>query len=60
VKFAKGVRKMATMTPYLARQEKARPVRGAAIGWAQEFPRVATRTTTPARHGGHRTRAGMR
>src|SRR3954454_5592794 len=52
IKFAKGVRKIAAMTPYLARQERTGRSGVAAIRWAQEFQRVATCTTTPARHGG--------
>src|SRR3954447_5333656 len=52
IKFAKGVRKIAAMTPYLARLVRTGRSGVAAIGWAQEFQRVATCTTTPARHGG--------
>src|SRR4051794_41417271 len=40
------------MTPYLARLVRTGRSGVAAIGWAQEFQRVATCTTTPARHGG--------
>jgi hypothetical protein len=52
VKFVKGDRKIETMTPYLARQERTGRSGVAAIGWAQEFQRVATCTTTEARNGG--------
>src|SRR3954451_14737947 len=52
IKFAKGVRKIAAMTPYLARLVRTGRSGVAGIGWAQEFQRVATCTTTPARHSG--------
>ncbi len=52
VVFRKGDRKIETMKPYLARQERSGRAGVAAVGWAQEFQRVATCTTTPARHGG--------
>ena len=52
IRFAKGERKIEKMTPYLARQEKTGRSGVAAIGWAQEFQRVATCTTTEARHAG--------
>jgi hypothetical protein len=52
IKFAKGDRKIAKMRPYLARQEKTGRSGVAAIGWAQEFQRVATCTVTEARNGG--------
>ena len=50
--FRKGDRKVEIMTPYLTRQAKTGRSGVAAIGWAQEFQRVATCTTTPARNGG--------
>jgi hypothetical protein len=52
IKFAKGDRKIAMMTPYLAQQERIGRSGVAAIGWAQEFQRVATCTTTEAGNGG--------
>jgi hypothetical protein len=52
VKFGKGDRKIETMKPHLARQEASGRSGVAAIGWAQEFQRVATCTTTEARNGG--------
>jgi hypothetical protein len=52
IKFAKGDRKLDKMRPYLARQEKSGRSGVAGIGWAQEFQRVATCTTTEARNGG--------
>jgi hypothetical protein len=52
IKFAKGERKIAKMRPYLARQEKTGRSGVAAIGWAQEFQRVATCTVTEGRNGG--------
>ena len=52
IKFGKSVRKIETMRPHLARQEKMGGSGVAAIGWAQEFQRVATCTTTEARHAG--------
>ncbi len=52
VKFVKGERKLDTMTPYLAGQAKTGRSGVAAIGWAQEFQRVATCTITEARNGG--------
>ena len=52
IKFGKGDRKIEKMKPYLARQERTGRSGVAAIGWAQEFQRVATCTTTEARNGG--------
>jgi hypothetical protein len=52
VKFAKGDRKVEVMKPYLARQEKTGRSGVAAIGWAQEFQRVATCTTIDAQTWG--------
>jgi hypothetical protein len=52
IKFRKGDRKLTVMKPFLARQERRGRSGVAAIGWAQEFQRVATCTTTPARSGG--------
>ena len=52
VKLVKGDRKIEKMKPFLARQERTGRSGVAAIGWAQEFQRVATCTTTEARNGG--------
>ena len=52
IKFAKGDRKIEKMKPYLALQEKSGRSGVAGIGWAQEFQRVATCTTTEAQNGG--------
>jgi hypothetical protein len=52
IKFAKGVRKIEKMTPFLARQARTGRSGVAGIGWAQEFQRVATCTVTEARNGG--------
>jgi hypothetical protein len=52
INFAKGERKIEKMKPFLARQEKTARSGVAAIGWAQEFQRVATCTTSEARNGG--------
>jgi hypothetical protein len=52
IKFAKGERKIEAMKPYLARLEQTGRSGVAGIGWAQEFQRVATCTTTEARNGG--------
>jgi hypothetical protein len=52
IKFGKGDRKIEIMRRYLARQEQTGRSGVAAIGWAQEFQRVATCTTTEARDGG--------
>src|SRR5215210_3493794 len=52
IKFGKGDRKVETMRPYLARQQATGRSGVAGIGWAQEFQRVATCTTTEARSGG--------
>jgi hypothetical protein len=52
IKFGKGHRKIEVMKPYLARQERTGRPGVAGIGWAQEFQRVATCTTTEARNGG--------
>jgi hypothetical protein len=52
VMFRKGDRKIETMKPHLARQEQFGRSGVAAVGWAQEFQRVATCTTTEARNGG--------
>ena len=52
VVFRKGDRKIETMKPHLARQERTGRSGVAAVGWAQEFQRVATCTTTAARAGG--------
>ena len=52
IKFGKGVRKIERMKPFLDRQAKTGRSGVAAIGWAQEFQRVATCTITEARHGG--------
>ena len=52
IKFGKGVRKIEKMKPYLSRQERTGRSGVAAIGWAQEFQRVATCTVTEARNGG--------
>ena len=52
ITFGKGDRKLDVMKPYLARQERRGRAGVAAIGWAQEFQRVATCTTTPAKSGG--------
>jgi hypothetical protein len=52
IKFAKGDRKIEVMKPHLTRQEETGRSGVAAIGWAQEFQRVATCTTTEARNGG--------
>src|SRR3954470_12796027 len=51
ITFGKGDRKIETM-PYLFRLERSGRAGVAAIGWAQEFQRVATCTTTPAKSGG--------
>ena len=52
VRFAKGDRKIAVMSKHLARQELSGRSGVAAIGVGQEFQRVATCTTKPARNGG--------
>ena len=52
IKFGKGDRKIEKMKPHLARQERSGLSGVAAIGWAQEFQRVATCTVTEARNGG--------
>ncbi|MGH3307626.1 MAG: hypothetical protein ACRDOX_08025 [Nocardioides sp.] len=52
IKFVKGDRKIEMMKPYLARQAKIGGSGVAAIGWAQEFQRVATCTVTEAGNGG--------
>jgi hypothetical protein len=52
IKFGKGDRKIEKMKPHLARQEATGRSAVAAIGWAQEFQRVATCTVTEARNGG--------
>jgi hypothetical protein len=52
ITFGKGDRKLDVMKPYLARQERRGRAGVAAVGWAQEFQRVATCTTTPAKSGG--------
>ena len=52
INFAKGERKIEKMKPFLARQEKTARSGVVAIGWAQEFQRVATCTTTEAQNGG--------
>jgi hypothetical protein len=52
VKFVKGERKIERMGRYLSRQAATGRSGVAAIGWAQEFQRVATCTITEARHGG--------
>ena len=52
VKLVKGDRKIEKMKPFLVRQERTGRSGVAAIGWAQEFQRVATCTTTEARNGG--------
>jgi len=52
IKFGKGERKIERMKPYLARQARSGRSGVAAVGWAQEFQRVATCTTTEARNGG--------
>jgi hypothetical protein len=52
IKFGKGERKIERMRRYLARQAATGQSGVAAIGWAQEFQRVATCTTTEARNGG--------
>ncbi len=52
IKFAKGEPKIEAMKPYLACLEQAGRSGVAGIGWAQEFQRVATCTTTEARNGG--------
>jgi hypothetical protein len=46
IKSGKGDRKIEVMRPYLARQEVTGRSGVAAIGWAQEFQRVATCTIT--------------
>jgi hypothetical protein len=52
IKFGKGDRKIEKMKPHLARREATGRSAVAAIGWAQEFQRVATCTVTEARSGG--------
>jgi hypothetical protein len=52
IKFGKGIRKIDAMHRYLRRQEASGQPGVAAIGWAQEFQRVATCTITEARNGG--------
>jgi hypothetical protein len=52
VKFGKGDRKLEVMRTHLERQAATGRSGVAGIGWAQEFQRVATCTTTPARNGG--------
>ncbi len=52
INFVKGDRKIDKMRPYLAQQEATGRSGVAGIGWAQEFQRVATCTTTQARNGG--------
>ena len=52
VRFAKGDRKIEVMGKYIARQAATGRSGVAAVGVAQEFQRVATCTTTPARNGG--------
>ncbi|KZS68169.1 hypothetical protein [Mycobacterium ostraviense] len=52
VRFAKGDRKITMMSKHLASQELTGRSGVAAIGVAQEFQRVATCTTKPARNGG--------
>ena len=52
IKFGKDDRKITVMTPHLKRQAATGRSGVAAIGVAQEFQRVATCTTTPARSGG--------
>ena len=52
VKFGKQDRKITVMTPHLQRQAATGRSGVAAVGVAQEFQRVATCTTTPARAGG--------
>jgi hypothetical protein len=52
VKFDKNDRKITVMTPHLKRQAATGRSGVAAIGVAQEFQRVATCTTSPARGGG--------
>jgi hypothetical protein len=52
IRFGKGDRKIEKMKPYLARQATSGRSGVAAIGWAQEFQRVATCTITEARSGG--------
>jgi hypothetical protein len=52
IRFGKADRKITVMTPYLRRQAATGRSGVAAIGVAQEFQRVATCSTTPARAGG--------
>ena len=52
IKFGKGERKIERMGRYLSRQAATGRSGVAAIGWAQEFQRVATCTITEARNGG--------
>src|SRR5215207_1288244 len=52
IKFGKGERKIERMARYLSRQAATGRSGVAAIGWVQEFQRVATCTITEARHGG--------
>jgi len=52
VRFAKGERKIEAMRRYISRQAATGRSGVAAIGVAQEFQRVFTATTTPARDGG--------
>ncbi|MFZ1285942.1 MAG: hypothetical protein WAR57_02760 [Candidatus Phosphoribacter sp.] len=52
VRFTKGQRKIEVMRKHLARQAATGRSGVAAIGVAQEFQRVATCTTKPARGGG--------
>ena len=52
VKFGKDDRKITVMTPHLNRQAATGRSGVAAIGVAQEFQRVFTCSTTPARSGG--------
>ena len=52
LRFVKGDRKIAVMTPYVDRQAATGRSGVAAIGVAQEFQRVFTCTTGPAREGG--------
>lgn len=60
IKFGKGERKIERMGRYLSREAATGQSGVAAIGWAQEFQRVATCTITEARNGGAPHLAGAR
>ena len=58
VRFVKGDRKIAVMSPYVDRQAATGRSGVAAVGVAQEFQRVFTATTRPGRGGGGARRPG--